>query len=106
MILNKEQKESFKKITSPLIKWLNDNCNPYVKVVVDCRIAEILETIGWRKIMILNEEQQESFEKIIRPLIKWLNDNCCPYVNVIIDCRAAELLETVGITITDDYLVD
>lgn len=35
---NKEFEEAVK----PLIKWLNDNCNPHTTVIVTCTDAEVM----------------------------------------------------------------
>lgn len=37
------QRELFLKAAEPLIRYLNENCNPHVKVVVDLVSAELLE---------------------------------------------------------------
>lgn len=34
--------DTFKAAAKPLIKWLNDNANPHVSVIVDCTGAELL----------------------------------------------------------------
>lgn len=39
---NQEKREGFEKTVKPLIKWLNDNYNPYTKIIVDCDSAEIV----------------------------------------------------------------
>lgn len=38
-----EKLEEFKKLSNPLIKWLNDNYHPHTKIVIDCNSAEVLE---------------------------------------------------------------
>ena len=43
MKLNETQIKEFEKISRPLIKFLNDNFHPHVKVVVDCTNAELIE---------------------------------------------------------------
>jgi hypothetical protein len=50
MILNKEQIDQFKEVSKPLVKWLNDNCHPHVKVIVEPSGAEILEGSAMVKI--------------------------------------------------------
>lgn len=42
MIVTTEQQKEFKKLTLPLIRFLNNNFDPYVKVIVDTTNAEIL----------------------------------------------------------------
>ena len=32
-------------VSRPLIKWLNDNCHPHIKVIVDTNRAELVEGI-------------------------------------------------------------
>jgi len=46
MILNDEQRKDFELISRPLIKWLNDNCNPHVSVIITPSRAELLEGIN------------------------------------------------------------
>ncbi len=43
MTLTDEQHESFKEAAKPLIKWLNENCHPHVKVIVTPIDAELVE---------------------------------------------------------------
>lgn len=40
MNLTDEQRAEFRKVTEPVIKWLNENCHPHVTVVVRCNSAE------------------------------------------------------------------
>ena len=42
MILTHEQIEEFRKASEPLVKLLNENCNPHTTVIVSCADAEIL----------------------------------------------------------------
>lgn len=42
MILTKEQLEELKEASKPLLKFLNENCNPHAKVIVECDRVEIL----------------------------------------------------------------
>lgn len=44
MILTKEQRSEFEKITKPLIKYLAENYHPHIKIIVDYSSAEILES--------------------------------------------------------------
>ena len=41
MILTKEQIIEMEQACKPLVKWLNDNCNPHTLVTVHCAGAEI-----------------------------------------------------------------
>ena len=43
MILTEIQRANMKEAAKPLVKWLNDNCHPHVKVIVDLSGAELLE---------------------------------------------------------------
>lgn len=44
MNLNAEQKYAeFRKACEPLVKWLNENCHPHVKVIVEPTGAELVE---------------------------------------------------------------
>ena len=43
MILTEIQRGNMKEAAKPLVKWLNDNCHPHVKVIVDPSGAEVLE---------------------------------------------------------------
>ena len=43
--LSKEQREEFRKAAEPLVRWLNNNCNPHAKAVVTTGCAELLEGI-------------------------------------------------------------
>ena len=45
MFMNQQERDKFEKIARPLIKFLNDNFHPHVKVVIDCTNAELLEGI-------------------------------------------------------------
>jgi hypothetical protein len=43
MVLAEKQTESFKEVSEPLIKWLNENADPHCKVIVDNDSAELLQ---------------------------------------------------------------
>lgn len=43
MILTEEQIKEFEVAAEPLIKWLNDNCHPHCKVIVENDSAELVE---------------------------------------------------------------
>ena len=45
MILNEEKRKEFDEAAKPMMKWLNDNCHPHVKVVMDCSRVELLEGV-------------------------------------------------------------
>lgn len=42
MIISEEQRIQFTEISKPLIKWLNDNCDPHATVVVDNTKSELM----------------------------------------------------------------
>lgn len=44
MILTKEQVAEFENASKPLIKWLNENCNPHTAVIVTATTAEVLSS--------------------------------------------------------------
>ncbi len=45
MILDKEKIKEFEAAAEPLIKFLGDNFNPHVTVIVDCGSAELSEGV-------------------------------------------------------------
>jgi len=45
MHLTAIQREEFRQVTRPLIKWLNDNCHPHVTVVADGNHAGLSEGV-------------------------------------------------------------
>lgn len=45
MTLNDDQRKTFEQVARPLMKWVNENCHPYVTVVVDCTSAELSEGV-------------------------------------------------------------
>ena len=49
MILDKQQQKGFEAAVQPLIKWLNENCHPYVVAIITPSRAELHEgiPIGW-----------------------------------------------------------
>ena len=46
MILSKEQLKTFEEVARPMIKWINDNCDPHATVTTDCNHAELLEGVA------------------------------------------------------------
>lgn len=50
MILKKEQIDEMQEAAKPLVKWLNDNCHPHCKVIVENDRAEIVEGSAMVKI--------------------------------------------------------
>jgi len=45
MVISKEQQEELLTAAKPLIKWLNENCHPHVKVIIETDRAELLEGV-------------------------------------------------------------
>ena len=46
MIITKAQSDELKEAAKPLMKFLNDNCHPHVKVIVDTNRVELLEGVA------------------------------------------------------------
>ena len=44
--MNEEQRQEFKELTDPLIKYLNDNHHPHMKIIIDPSSAEIVEGVN------------------------------------------------------------
>lgn len=44
MILTDEQVDQLKEASKPLVKFLNENCNPHAQVVVDITGVELLQS--------------------------------------------------------------
>ena len=42
MKLTSKQEADFANIASQMIKWLNDNCHPHAKVIIDVTRAELV----------------------------------------------------------------
>jgi len=45
MILNKEKIKEFEQASRPLIKWLNDNCDPHTYATIDSASAYLFEGV-------------------------------------------------------------
>lgn len=45
-LLSKEQIAEFEKLAKPLIKYLNDNCDPHCQIIVECDSAQILSGLA------------------------------------------------------------
>lgn len=43
--MDKETQEKFEQLSRQLIKWLNDNCHPHTKIIIDSTSAELVEGI-------------------------------------------------------------
>jgi len=46
MIITKEQSGEMLEAAKPLIKWMNDNCHPHTKVIVETDRAELVEGVA------------------------------------------------------------
>ena len=44
-MLSDHQKSELETVSRPLIKWLNDNCHPHIKVIINSNRAELVEGI-------------------------------------------------------------
>ena len=42
MKISNEEYEKFHELAKPLIKWLNDTCNPHTKIIIDTSSAEVV----------------------------------------------------------------
>ena len=45
-IINKDQFEEFKKVSEPLMKWMNDNMDPHSIAIVDSTSAKLMDGIA------------------------------------------------------------
>jgi len=46
MTITEEQRKQMLELAKPLIKWLNENCNPHCELKVDQNTALLLEGIA------------------------------------------------------------
>lgn len=46
MKLNEHQIRELEEASKPLIKWMNENCHPHAKVIVETTGAELVEGIA------------------------------------------------------------
>ena len=44
-MLSEQKKIEFENISGVLIKWLNENCHPHAKIIIDTASAELVEGI-------------------------------------------------------------
>lgn len=49
MILNNEKSEEMLEIAKPLIKWMNENCHPHCKIIIEPDSVELVEGITREK---------------------------------------------------------
>lgn len=45
-ILNKEEFVEFEKLSKPLIKFLNDYCDPHCQIIIECDCAQLLSGVA------------------------------------------------------------
>jgi hypothetical protein len=45
MILNEKQRQEFEEVVKPVIKWLNNNCNPHNTIIIDNTNAELVDGV-------------------------------------------------------------
>ena len=45
-ILDKDQFEEFKRLSDPLVKWINDNMDPHSRIIIDCDSAVLLDGVA------------------------------------------------------------
>jgi len=43
MKITERQSEQMLEAAKPLIKWVNENCHPHCKIILDCTHVELLE---------------------------------------------------------------
>lgn len=45
MILSKEKSDELLEALKPLLKWMNENCNPHTKVIVEQARVDLLDGV-------------------------------------------------------------
>ena len=58
MILTEKHLEELRAAAIPLMQWLNDNCHPHVKIIVDSEHIELLEGLATARREPIQEEVQ------------------------------------------------
>lgn len=51
MKLTEEQCRALEDAAKPLVAWLNNNCHPHVKVIVETNGCELVEGVASRRIL-------------------------------------------------------
>jgi hypothetical protein len=46
MTITKEQHDKMVNLAKPLIEWMNENCNPHNKIILDCASVELLSGVA------------------------------------------------------------
>ena len=46
MIMTEEQMDEMLEVAKPLIKWMNENCNPHCECIVDMTTVKLVEGIA------------------------------------------------------------
>ena len=49
MILDEKQLAELLEVSKPLIKWLNENCHPHCKAIVDGVVVELVEGVATQR---------------------------------------------------------
>jgi len=58
MIMTEQQLKTLREAAMPLMQWLNDNCHPHVKIIVDSEHMELLEGLATARREPIREEVQ------------------------------------------------
>lgn len=45
-VINNEQFEEFTRLSDPLVKWINENMDPYGTIIIDCESANLMEGVA------------------------------------------------------------
>lgn len=45
MIMTKEQIKEFQTLSNPLIKWINENADPFTQIEISCSSAKVLSGV-------------------------------------------------------------
>lgn len=41
----RERAKDFERIVRPVIEWMNENCHPHTKAIIDCTSGELVEGV-------------------------------------------------------------
>jgi len=56
--MTEQQLKTLREAAMPLMQWLNDNCHPHVKIIVDSEHMELLEGLATARREPIREEVQ------------------------------------------------
>ena len=45
-VINNEQFEELKRLSDPLVKWINENMDPYGVIIIDCESANLMDGVA------------------------------------------------------------